>query len=442
MKNCFGLILFLLLAACRQQEDVVHVEASSFQELAVGQSWKTIQSQSLSPPSLQVIRQERVVAEFDRALGFASSIEFASRKDFEEAVTGKRFIEIDQVISRAPEQSERTKWLVYGAWISAVGRSFDDAFHFYAPHQAAEIKKRVTGVNEGAGVDVGIHSGLPTVQEVAAEGPAARAGIQKGSKILSVEDQDLPEIDLTNASSSDVEQMLTGPAGSHATVRISGPKGEERVDLLRANWVDDSLRVQARVSSNMWIISVPGFYVGEGGNSSSSSELRSAISKTQGWPYVLDLRSNPGGSIDQAVEVASVAGAKGGLWVVSSRSARMNFEAASSGDRLPAAVWVNSDTGPAAEIVAWSLQEKGVPVIGNDTRGPLLMQVMVPLDRDSFLKTSRSDTGSLLLTTARLLIDDEANAMTPDCKVRQTVAKQVDKEYSNATKACLKGPRE
>ena len=436
------LALCVLMMACKPQAMPDRAKPEHLQHLAVGQSWNTIQGQALAPPSLPHLQQDRVLAEFDRAVGFVSGISFASRRHFEEAATGKRFVELDRVASSVKGSPDQARWLVYGAWISAVGRSFDDAFVFYPPHMTDEAKKQFTGLDEGVGIEIDGRSGQPVVKRVSPDSPAGKAGIQEGFKVVGVEESGLPPIDLAEASPSEVKQMLNGPPGSRATVHVAGDAGPERMHLLRSDWIDAGLRVQKHMERGVWVVSVPRFYAAtQNASLSSSAELKKIITQIQGDPYVLDLRSNPGGAIDQSAEVASAAGARGRLWEVSSRRASVSFESSDPGNHLPMAVWVDEATQAAAAAVAGSFQERGVPIVGKKTSGSLLMQLMVPLDRDSFLKRSHSETGIVLLTTARLRIGEKVKAVFPDCEVPGVVAKPGNKEYSKATKACMERPR-
>jgi carboxyl-terminal processing protease len=220
--------------------------------------------------------------------------------------------------------------------------------------------------------------------------PAAKAGLQPGDVISKIEGQDTSSLTV-----QDAVRKLKGEKGTKVTITILRP-GEDNtfdVTLSRDEIPTHSLAHAFMVKPKVGLIRISNF------TSTTSSELDEAIGKlkTQGMErMILDLRSNPGGLLDQAVGVASRFIPEGKLVVYTrGRIAGSDQDYTAKGDQrtgAPLVVLVDHSSASASEIVSGAIQDhdRGL-VVGETTFGKGLVQRVYPL----------RDGGALALTTAK-----------------------------------------
>ena len=222
--------------------------------------------------------------------------------------------------------------------------------------------------------------------------PAAKAGLQPGDIISKIEGQDT--IDLTV---QDAVRKLKGEKGTKVTITIQRPGDEDTapfdVTLVRDEIPTKSLAHSFMVQPGVGLIRISNF------TSTTTSELDDAIEslKAKGMDrLILDLRSNPGGLLDQAVGVSSRFIPEGKLVVYTrGRIPGSDQDYTAKGDErtdVPLVVLVDHASASASEIVSGCIQDhdRGL-VVGMTTFGKGLVQRVIPL----------RDGGALALTTAK-----------------------------------------
>jgi carboxyl-terminal processing protease len=244
----------------------------------------------------------------------------------------------------------------------------------------------------GIGVEVSIRDDFPTVISPIEGGPAWTLGIRSGDIITRIEGKSA-----SGLSIDEVAQRLRGPQGSHVqiSVRREGEDGEVEYSIERREIVTKSVRHAFVVEGRVGYIRLANF------SETSGGEVRAALErlKAEGADrLVLDLRSNPGGLLDQAVDVAEEF-VKQGTRLVSTRGrarGQDNLYFASEVRPLvdwPMVVLVDGASASASEIVAGALQDLDrALVVGQTTFGKGSVQSVFPL---------REHTVALKLTTAR-----------------------------------------
>ena len=220
--------------------------------------------------------------------------------------------------------------------------------------------------------------------------PAAKAGLQPGDVIAKIEGQETMSL-----SVQDAVRKLKGEKGTKVTVTIQryGEPEEFDVTLVRDEIPTHSLAHAFLVKPGVGLVRISNF------TSTTTAELDEALAtlRERGMErMVLDLRSNPGGLLDQAVGVASRFIPEGKLVVYTrGRIAGSDQDYAAKGDRrttVPLVVLVDSSSASASEIVSGCIQDhdRGL-VVGETTFGKGLVQRVIPL----------RDGGALALTTAK-----------------------------------------
>ena len=244
--------------------------------------------------------------------------------------------------------------------------------------------------------------------------PASRAGIKTGDRIAGIDGTSIAGLPLNEA----IDKMR-GPAGSKITLSIlrEGEKKPFDVTLMRAIVSVDA--ASYRREGDIGYIRLPGF------NEQTAEGLEKAVRdlKKQIGPgikgYVLDLRNNPGGLLDQAIQVSD--DFLGSGEIVSTRgrhpedTQRYDAKQGDVTDGRPVVVLINAGTASASEIVSGALQDhKRATVIGMTSFGKGSVQTIIPLGEGR---------GALRLTTARYYTPSghsiQAEGIVPDIQVAQ-----------------------
>ncbi|MBL8635254.1 MAG: S41 family peptidase [Myxococcales bacterium] len=301
--------------------------------------------------------------------------------------------------------------LVYGA-IKGMLDSLDPHTTFLRPEQYREMKNDTSGQFSGIGIEVDQRDGVLTIVSVIEGTPAARAGLQAGDQVLRIDDQPTRQM-------MDYIQKMRGKRGAQVSLTVQ-----------RSGWKEP--RSFAMVRDIIRIRSVEGFLLEPGygvlrvkqftDNMDREVELQlAAMERDSGGKLsglVLDLRSNPGGLLDQAVRLADIFIEHGLIVRTEGRGGRILDEerARPEGTRIgfPIICLVNGGSASAAEIVAGALQDHGrALVMGTQTYGKGSVQTIVELEDGSALK----------LTIARYYTPSgrsiQEKGITPDVVVDQ-----------------------
>ncbi|HEX9048640.1 MAG TPA: S41 family peptidase [Verrucomicrobiae bacterium] len=280
--------------------------------------------------------------------------------------------------------------LVYSALKGAVGK-LDPHSEFLDADSFQELQDDTEGQFGGVGLMVGMKDGHITVIAPMDDTPGSRAGILSGDRIIKVEGKSVEKQPL-----DDVVKQLRGDPGTTVSLTIQRPATgmEKTFKLTRAviqvDMVKDINGKKEFPLSDSGIGYVRVTQFGE----KTGAELENALDKlkSQGMKgLILDLRWNPGGLLDQAVEVCQKFLPVGQL-VVSTEGRRTveRYTAHGSGDELkgiPIVVIANLGSASAAEIVTGCLQDlHRAIVLGEKTFGKGSVQTIFPLEDGSALK--------------------------------------------------------
>ena len=268
-----------------------------------------------------------------------------------------------------------------------------DPHSVYFP--AAEFKKLKEDQASsfyGIGVQILRHDDGVYIQSVVANTPASRAGLRYGDRIVEVDGKDARDW-----SSDEVSRNVRGERGREVQIKVerAGSQAALAVKIVRDAVPLPSIRNEFMINSTTGYVGLVG-----GFQHTSDDELREAIAdlKKQGMrQLVLDLRNNPGGLLDQAIDVASEFLPR--EKVVVSVKGRSEYtrpavykSTGSDPEEMPLVVMINRNTASASEIVAGAIQDHGRGlVVGETSFGKGLVQHVFQLP---------FNTG-LTLTTAR-----------------------------------------
>src|SRR5262250_1730118 len=299
-----------------------------------------------------------------------------------------------------------------------------------------DMQIQTRGEFGGLGIEVTMEDGLVKVVAPIDDTPAAKAGVMANDIITHLDDEQVQGLTLNQA----VEKMR-GPKNTKIRLKIMR-KGQDKPTEVTI--VRDIIRVRSvrsRVESDdVAYIRLTQF------NEQTTEGLKKAITdmtaqigneKLKG--YVLDLRNNPGGLLDQAISVSDAFLEKGEIVSTRGRNAeetqRFNARAGDLIKNKPVIVLINGGSASASEIVAGALQDhRRATVIGTRSFGKGSVQTIIPLG---------SGNGALRLTTARYFTPSgrsiQAKGISPDIDVLQDVPEELKARTDARGESSLRG---
>lgn len=310
---------------------------------------------------------------------------------------------------------DQTK-MFYGA-ISGMVASLNDPYSvFLDPKMSQEFEKELTGKFEGIGAEIGIKNDQLTVVAPLTDSPAEKAGLKAGDQILKINNLETKSMNLDYAVS-----LIRGEKGTSVTLNILSRDKNQPEDITIKR---DEIKV-ASVSlsfknNNIAYIKLAQF------DNRTKADFNKAVNQIlikNPKGLILDLRNNPGGYLDAAVEVAGEF-LENKVIVIEEFSQGNKKEYTSEATAIlkdmPLVVLVDQGSASGSEIVAGALQDyQRAKIVGEKTFGKGTVQ-----DLENF-----NDGSSLKLTVAKWLTPSghsiEDNGIQPD-----TVIKITDEDYN------------
>lgn len=286
---------------------------------------------------------------------------------------------------------------------------------FYPPSEFTGFQRPVGGYN---GVGLWLYraaDGRFQVSNVRAGAPAALAGIRSGDELVTVGGRQV-----TGLGVSDVAALLRGAAGTAVSLGVQRGADLRTVALRRSSLPDDDVQVD-QGAGRITRIRVAAFTRGVG------REVRTAVGKAASHDggIVLDLRDNPGGLLDEAVEVASAFLPGGPVVSYDERGVgRQTLDGSGGGDATtPLVVLVNGGTASAAEVVTGALQDRDrAVVVGSRTYGKGTVQAPTTLSDGSTLEIT---VGHYLTPSGRSI---DGTGIEPDITVSPDAPPEVGQQ--------------
>ena len=333
----------------------------------------------------------------------------------------RNFTEIfERIRSSYVEEVDDTTLLEYA--IDGMLSSLDPHSAYLQPEDFSDLQENTSGKFGGLGIEVGQQDGLILVVTPIDESPAQQAGIKAGDLIVSLDGEAVMGMSLNDA----VEKMR-GEPGTDITLEIRRKNEKELLTytLTRAEIKVASVRTDM-FSGDIGYVRITQF------QEKTGSELASAV---QEWRdsgklngIILDLRNNPGGVLDAAVDVVDPFISQGLIVYTKGRTAASELSYSATNHtpagKVPVVVLINGGSASASEIVAGALQDhKRAVIVGTQSFGKGSVQSVLPITQDRAIK----------LTTARYFTPDgrsiQAQGITPDIWVEQSEVTPYEQRY-------------
>lgn len=318
--------------------------------------------------------------------------------------------------------------------INGMLSSLDPHSSYLNPEAANDMRVQTRGEFGGLGIEVTMENELVKVIAPIEDTPAARAGVLSGDLISQIDGEDVRGLSLAQA----VEKMrglVNTPI--ELTLIREGADRPINVTIIR-----DIIKVKAvrfRVEEDVGYLKISSF------TEKTMDDLRSAVSEIRKQVadddlkgYVLDLRLNPGGLLDQAVSVSDAFLDRGEIVSTRGRESsdvsRFNSKPGDLVDGKPIIVLINGGSASASEIVAGALQDhRRATVVGTQSFGKGSVQTIIPLGENGALRL----TTALYYTPAGKSI--QGRGISPDIRVDQPLPPELQGRDVNRGESELRG---
>lgn len=335
------------------------------------------------------------------------------------------------VASSTEEQNSKRVW----GMISGLADSLNDPYTFFLPPtENTQFNDDMSGQFEGVGMEIAVKNEVLTVVAPLKGTPAERAGIKAGDKILKIEDLDTKGLDVDAAV-----KKIRGPKDTQVSLTVLREGwSEPRVIKVTRDVISVPIVTTDARADGVFVITLSTF------TSNSPGLFRDALRKfieSHDTKLILDLRGNPGGYLDAAVDMASWFLPSGSTIVTEDYAGHAsNIVHRSSGynifnKNLKMVVLVDKGSASASEILADSLRYYGVAtMVGTNTFGKGSVQELIPITPETSLK----------LTVARWLGPDKKqipiSGLIPDVEVKLSdddIKNKDDKQLQKAVEILL-----
>lgn len=277
---------------------------------------------------------------------------------------------------------------VWGA-ISGLTSSLGDPYTvFFPPKENKSFNEEIAGSFEGIGAEIGMKDKILTIIAPLKDTPSWKSGVKAGDKIIKIN-----KVNTNNMTVDEAIDLIRGPQGTTVTLTILRLKENETRDLvvtrerIQIPTIDTELR-----SDGIFVIKFYSF------SENSASLFRDALIKfidSKSSRLILDLRGNPGGYLDSAVNIGS--------WFINEGDVILSEDSLNGSkskiyrshgprlfnDKLSFVVLIDGGSASASEILAGALSEHGIAtLVGEKTFGKGSVQELIKITDDTSLKVT------------------------------------------------------
>ena len=346
------------------------------------------------------------------------------------SVFGEIFERVRADYVEVPDEAK----LVEGA-INGMLSSLDPHSSYLNTEAFSDMRTRTRGEFGGLGIEVTMENGYVKVVAPFDDTPAAKAGILANDLITHIDGEQVQGLSL-----QDAVKKMRGAVGAPIKLRIARENVKEPLEMELTRELIRVQIVRHRLEGNIGYLRLTSFSETTFEMMEKAiREIQSQVPDDQLQGFVVDLRNNPGGLLDQAIYVSDAFLERG--MIVSTRgrleetASRANARAGDLTKGKPIIVLINGGSASASEIVAGALQDHGrATILGTRSFGKGSVQTVIPL----------SGTGALKLTTARYYTPSgtsiQAKGIRPDIKIEQVIPDDLKELFAESRgEASLRG---
>jgi carboxyl-terminal processing protease len=309
------------------------------------------------------------------------------------------------------------------AWCESIASCYDPHTEFFSPGKKDEFQGELGDKQLQFGFSLGEGKDATEITRLKPGSPAYRSGlIHEGDEILALQWEGHEEVDVSDASTEEVNAFISGDHGNNLTLTIKKSDGTtRRVTLQRekAETDDDNSKVRSFILTGdhrIGFISLPAFYTDwngeEGGNNGCADDVAKEIIKLKKENIeglILDIRYNGGGSMLEAIAMAGIFIDFGPVGMTRDKDGKVyTMKDVNRGSVYdgPLILLINGFTASASEMLAGTLQDYNRAVIlGTPSFGKATAQVVLPLDTlfdDQHMESMKTAENYIKITIERL----------------------------------------
>lgn len=357
-----------------------------------------------------VLAKDDIVDEYeymDKLFGLASELYL------DETITK------EEILNRAINKYLKENPEVLNEIIKDGFSSLDDYTEYYTREELMEYVNNINHTFYGIGVIIQKEGDYVEITNVLEDGSAFSAGIEAGDRIKSVDGRDMKGLTIDQ-----VQSAVTGEFGTKVEITVLR-NGQEFTYIMYRAPVNDMTVSYVVLDDDTAYVSIINFAV------NTAEEFKDVLKKLDEkgiTNIILDLRNNPGGYLDAAVEIAKVIVPKGIIVQTIFRQSEASeiFYSQLQNPKYKFAVLVNKYTASAAEVLTSAMQESEIAtVIGDTTYGKAVIQEMFNLRSFDGFKIT---TGRYITRTGKEI---NGKGITPDEFVHNTTENIDYKKYPN-----------
>ena len=298
-----------------------------------------------------------------------------------------------------------------------------------------EMQMDTSGKFGGLGIEITMEEGFVKVVSPIEDTPAFKAGIEAGDYIIQIDETPVFGLTLREAV-----ELMRGDKGESITITIS----RDGLESFEVEIIRDIIKIQSvkyEIINNIGYLRITSFTEQtESGLLSSIKKIKEELNNQQ-IGFILDVRSNPGGLLNQSIKVSDIFLERGEIVSTRGRDEEnIKRYRARKGDKIngqPLIVLINGGSASASEIVAGALQDhKRAIVVGTKSFGKGSVQTIIPFKKSNKIKS----TAGIRLTTARYYTPSgesiQGKGIEPDIIIEQGTFES--KEFKRFSEADLK----
>ena len=362
---------------------------------------------------------------------------FINTKAYSNTASDKLYEKIDlfgEVLEKIKQEyvDEVDQADVMDSAINGVLQSLDPYSAYMSPELFKSMQTDSKGEFGGLGIEIGMEAGVVKVISPIADTPAEKAGIKAGDYIVRINNQQVQGKTLMEAV-----KLMRGPVGSNIELTVRRKEVKKSLTFKIQRQIIEVKSVESKIlgdQKNIGYIKLKSF------NENSDKQLIQKIKnyeKQKLIGYIIDLRNNPGGLLNQAVAITDFFLEKGEI--VSTKGRRISETRkffARSGDGIkgkPVIVLINNGSASASEIFAGALKDhKRAIILGENSYGKGSVQSIIPLNNG----------GGIRLTISKYYLPSGKSisevGVSPDIVVEEQSQFELDSDKDNQLKYAIR----